>query len=401
MHLLAQARGRAAQVNVRGLHVDHGLQPAAADFRRFCRNTARSWQVPLQVIRAEVQLGGGVSVEEAARKARYAALAAALRPGELLLTAQHADDQFETLLLALMRGAGPAGLAAMPAAAAFGSTLLLRPLLAQDRARLAAYASRHALDWQEDPSNALLRFDRNFLRARVIPALRERWPAAASTAGRSARHCAVAAALIDDVAQRDLATAVDGPDLEIVALRRLSLPRQAGVLRRWIAARGFKAPDARHLGQIALMMDARIDAHPELRLPGYVVRRHAGRLLLEAPAPSRAAEPATRRWSWQQGALLLEGGKLEIVADRHGDMDLARLPRWLLVQHPSAPGGRSLRKLMQELAIPEWQRERLPVVFAVRQSGVPLAIADLWLAGKLRTTADSASRGRIFWRELR
>ncbi len=120
-------------------------------------------------------------------------------------------------------------------------------LLAVERAQLAAYASRNALTWQDDPSNAQLRFDRNYLRARVVPALRERWPAVARTAGRSARHCAVAAAALIDAARRDLESACDGPDLEIAMLRRLPSSRRAAVLRLWIADRGFKVPEVRHL----------------------------------------------------------------------------------------------------------------------------------------------------------
>jgi tRNA(Ile)-lysidine synthase len=401
LHLLLQAARRARQVTVRGLHIDHGLQPAAAEFRRFCRRTARSWGVPLQILRAEVHPAPGESVEAVARDARYAALMSALRPGELLLTAQHADDQLETLLLALLRGAGPAGLASMPATAGFGSTQLLRPLLQFERQELAAYAARSGLEWQEDPTNTRLRFDRNYLRARVIPVLRDRWPAIARTASRSAAHCAAAAAAIGEAARRDLAAAADGPDLEIAVLRRMAAARRAAVLRTWIGSRGFLVPEARHLEQIVVLMDARIDAQPELRLPGFIVRRHAGRLVLEAHPSSRAAAPAMLHWSWHEGALRLPGGELQIVADRHGDLDLARLPRQLQVQYPSTPGGRSLRKIMQELAVPEWQRARLPIVFAARRPGAPLAIADLWLAARLRSSARTRRSGRIFWRELR
>jgi tRNA(Ile)-lysidine synthase len=395
LHLLAQAARRSPdRLALRAVHVDHGLQPAAADFRKFCRTTARSWRLPLAVVRVAVRLAPGDSLEEKAREARYAALAEALQSGELLLTAQHADDQLETLLLALLRGAGPAGLAAMPARAVFGSTWLLRPLLAVERAELAAYAARNALRWQDDPSNALLRFDRNYLRARVLPALRERWPAVARTAGRSA----VAAAAISDAARQDLEGAADGPDLEIAMLRRLPPARQAAVLRLWISDSGVRVPEARQLAQIAQLMEARIDAQPRLRLPGLVVRRHAGRLVLDAgPAlPSIAA--ALHRWTWRRGALELGGRQLQIVADPHGDLDLSRLPQQLLVQYPSTPGGRGLRKIMQELALPEWQRERLPLIFATSRTRTPLAIADCWLAEGLRSTGKSTRRGRIFWR---
>jgi tRNA(Ile)-lysidine synthase len=401
LHLLTQARRHDRQLMVRAVHVDHGLQPAAADFRSFCRSTARKWQVQLAVVRADVHSGAGQSVEEAARNARYSALSGALREGEFLLTAQHADDQLETLLLALLRGAGPAGLASMPPATAFGSTLLLRPLLASERTQLAQYAAQNALSWQDDPSNALLRFDRNYLRGRVVPALRERWPAIARTAGRSAGHCAVASAALSRSARLDLESAVDGPDLEIAMLRRLSASRRAAVLRMWIADRGFRMPDLRHLEQIELLMEARIDAQPQLRLPELIVRRHAGRLVLEARSPLRSATPSLRRWAWRSGALLLPEGRLEIVADCHGDLDLARLPQQLLVQYPSQPGGRSLRKLMQTLEVPEWQREQLPVMSAAGKADEPIAIADRWILERLRSNAQTVKRGRIFWREGR
>jgi tRNA(Ile)-lysidine synthase len=282
LHLLLQAQKYpAARISLRAVHIDHGLQPAAADFSTFCHSTARSWRVPLRVIRARVQLAAGASVEETARKARYATLARVLKPGELLLTAQHADDQLETMLFALLRGAGPAGLAGMPPALAFGATALLRPLLDVERTQIAAYAAKHALSWREDPTNQELRFDRNYLRAKVLPLLRARWPAAARTAARSAAHCGVAAAVISRAAQRDLDAAADGPDLTIAVLRRWAPARRAEVLRRWIAERGLQVPGQRHLEQVEALMDARRDARPELRLPAYSVRRHAGCLVLQ------------------------------------------------------------------------------------------------------------------------
>lgn len=281
MHLLSHAcRLPGARLELRGLHVDHGLQPAAADFRRFCRRTARDWGLPLAMIRAKVQLAAGESVEQAAREARREALAAALAPGELLLTAQHADDQLETLLLALLRGAGPAGLAGMAAAMPFAGSQLLRPLLDIERAQLLAYAHEQQLEWIDDPTNDDPRFDRNYLRARVLPLLKSRWPAAPRTATRSARHSAVAADLLQAAAARDLELAADGPDLEVAVLRRWSIARRAAALRAWILAAGARAPNERHLREIEAMLVARVDAHPELRLPDLTLRREGGRLRL-------------------------------------------------------------------------------------------------------------------------
>jgi tRNA(Ile)-lysidine synthase len=281
LHLLVRARRLPrARLKLRALHVDHGLQPAAADFRRFCRRTALRWGVPVTFIKANVRLDGGESVEQAARDARREALAAALHPGELLLTAQHADDQLETLLLALLRGAGPAGLAGMPAAMPLGGSRLLRPLLDCERAQLLAYARAQQLEWIDDPTNDDPRFDRNYLRSRVLPLLKSRWPASPRTAGRSARHSAVAAASLRHAATRDLELAADGADLEVAVLRRWSTARRAAALRAWIVSAGARAPNERHLREIEAMLVARVDAHPELRLPDLTLRREGGRLRL-------------------------------------------------------------------------------------------------------------------------
>lgn len=278
LHALHAARGG---IRVRAIHVDHGMQAASVKFRQFCERTARRWRVPLTVVKLRVRAPRGASVEEAARQARRAALRAALHPGELLLTAQHADDQLETVLLALLRGAGPRGLGGMPAAMALGGERLLRPLLAHERAELAAYARARRIDWVEDPTNSQERFDRNYLRASVVPALRARWPAAARTAARSARLCASAAHALETAAARDLDAAADGAGLAIVVLRRFSLLRRAAVLRAWILRAGARAPNERHLLQVEAMMAARRDAHPELRLPDCILRRAGATLTIE------------------------------------------------------------------------------------------------------------------------
>lgn len=279
--LVEARRLHRGQLRLRAIHVDHGLQPAAARFRRFCELTARGWRVPLTVLRPRVALPPGGSLEEAARRARRAALAQALAPGELLLAAQHADDQLETLLLALVRGAGPRGLAAMPPCMPLGRGRMVRPLLDVERAAIEAAAREAGLSWVEDPTNSDTRFDRNFLRVHVLPLLRGRWPSVAATVARSARHCASAAAQLEALAARDLEAASDGTDLDIAVLRRFTATRRAAVLRAWIQKSGGRAPNERHLGQVEAMMAARPDAHPLLVLPDCKVRRVGGRLVLE------------------------------------------------------------------------------------------------------------------------
>ena len=186
------------------IYVDHGLQAASAGWGKHCARSCRDLDVPFRVLKINARPAPGESPEAAARRARYAALAVELEPDAALLTAHHRDDQAETLLLQLLRGAGPHGLAAMPAAARLGQGWLLRPLLDLDRADLLAYAHEHGLRWIEDASNADTGFDRNYLRHRILPLLRERWPAANRTLARSARWCAETADWLDAEAAADL-----------------------------------------------------------------------------------------------------------------------------------------------------------------------------------------------------
>ncbi|HEV2287260.1 MAG TPA: tRNA lysidine(34) synthetase TilS, partial [Steroidobacteraceae bacterium] len=194
--LLAALAGQSGKLGaLRALHVDHGLHPDSAAWAARAVAAARGLGVPCGVLDAKVARGRGDSLEARAREARYRLFEAALRPGEVLLSAHHEDDQLETVLLMLLRGAGVAGLAAMPELVRFGPGLLVRPLLSRSRAALAAFVRAAGLPHLEDPSNLDERLDRNYLRRRVLPALRERWPAAAATVSRSARHAAEAGRL--------------------------------------------------------------------------------------------------------------------------------------------------------------------------------------------------------------
>ena len=185
LHLLVQLRPQ-LPFELRAIHVHHGLQHQADSWQNFCEELCNGYDIPLKSVHLTLNVDSGESLEAVAREARYQAMADQMREGELLLTAQHRDDQAETLLLQLLRGSGPAGLAAMPPLARFDPGWLARPLLDCSRQSLEEYARRHDLTWQEDPSNQDQRFDRNFIRHQVMPLLRSRWPAAATTLSRAA-----------------------------------------------------------------------------------------------------------------------------------------------------------------------------------------------------------------------
>lgn len=404
---LASARPRA--LRLRAVHVDHGLHPDSGRWSRECRTLARRLGVELRVVRVAVSPASGESLEQVARIARYRALGAALAPGEVLLTAHTQDDQLETVLLQLFRGCGLAGLAAMPALAPFGATRLARPLLEFTRAQLAEWVQQEGLQVVSDSTNADERFDRNYLRHRVLPAVRARWGSAAAAVARTARHAAEGQQLLESLARADVERAGDGAALSVKALRTLTLPRRRNALRYWIARSGHTLPDARRLEQIAgAVIDARADAHPRVVWRGVRVERHADRLLIGAAGEPSVpfTPPAQIPWDLQASARceLPPGcGVLELRPDAHGPLDLRALGAHLTVRWRRGgerlrvrPGGarRALKSLLQEAGVAPAERARLPLLF---RDGELIAAGDLWIDEGVRARGSGRRRARLVW----
>ncbi len=411
--LCACAQLKLPRGRLRALHVNHQLQPASGAWARHCRRIARQLGVPLAVRSIQVARARGSSLEAAARTARYAALARALTAGEVLLTAHHEDDQLETVLLQLLRGAGIAGLAAMPACAPFARGTLARPLLEVRHETLARFVAAQGVNFVEDPSNAHGQLDRSYLRTKVLPLIRARWPQAAATVARSARHAAQAQRLLDALAAADLARAIVGEALSARVLRTLTLDRRVNLLRYWISTGGYLAPPTRRLEQIAgALLDARPDSRPQVSWEGVCVRREAQLLWLHpqagpGPAPAAApTPPSTVTWRWAQTAScpLPQGlGTLALRADPRGPLDLDALPEELTVQprrggerlRPVRGGTRrALKGLLQEARVPVQLRGQLPLLFA---AGELVAVADLWLDAAVQAGPGSARRARLIW----
>lgn len=240
---------------VQAIHVHHGLQAAADDFARVCESVCARARVPLQVVHVDAGHASGESPEDAARRARYAALAAAARQSGLggVLLGQHADDQVETLLLALSRGAGLPGLASMPARFEREGVVFYRPLLEIPAAALRQWLVAQQIPFVDDPSNTDERYTRNRIRARLLPALAEAFPQFRETFARSARHAAQAHELLIEVARQDLALLGTPPVIK--ALQALSQPRQANVLRYWLLQQQA-TPSAAQLEQLLAQIAA-------------------------------------------------------------------------------------------------------------------------------------------------
>ena len=389
---------------VRAVHVHHGLHPNADRWSRRCEEIAAQLRVPLTVARVKIARARGASLEALAREARYAALAKELAQDEVLLTAHHEDDQLETVLLQLLRGAGVAGLAAMPEVAAFAKGRLVRPLLACSRVDLESWARAQRLTWVDDDTNADERLDRNYLRRRVLPTMRERWPSAATSVARSARHAGEARRLLDALALADVERAADGRALSVQRLRILHADRRRNAVRFWIARAGFALPDTRRLDEmVGPLLEARPDANPEVSWNGVRVQRHAD--LLSISVATTATRGATQ-WNWRVQATLqlgAGGGALAIEPDRHGPLDLDALPEALTVR--ARNGGerlrpsrgrptKTLKALLQEARIPPRERERLPLLFAGSRL---IAAGDRWLDASVQAQATTRRRARLQW----
>jgi tRNA(Ile)-lysidine synthase len=366
------------------LHVHHGLSPHAEAWTGFCARLCADWQLPLNVVRLQVDRDSGLGLEAAAREARYGAYADA--EADVIVLAHHRDDQAETLLLNLLRGAGVQGAAAMPECRPLirnplirnpsgpgGATLLLRPLLGVSRVEIEAYARRHELSWIEDESNDNHTFSRNFLRAEVLPRLHGRFPGGTANLARSAGYFAEASELLSDLAEIDLGP--DRPDggLPLDALACLGEARGRNLLRHWLLKRGVIMPDARHLAEIRRqLLSSDVDAEPVMALLGHGRRLTLRRFRGLAHVVPEMGVSLVSPWRGEP-VLPWAGGSVHFTRSEGGDLRADRLERASCLLRPRQGGEyfrpdarrprRSLKKLLQESPIPPWQREVLPCLW--------------------------------------
>lgn len=363
LHLMQALRPRLTAV-LAAAHVNHGLHPQADHWQAHCAAICEAWDIPL--VSHRLHLRPGPDLEARAREARYAALAAALDDDGVLLTAHHADDQAETVLLRLLRGSGTSGLAGIRRDRALAGGRLARPLLGWRRAELRAYAAAHALDWLEDPANEDLSQDRNFLRHRVLPTLRQRWPAVDRGLGRLADDAAETDFLLAELARLD--GLIDADCLPLDRLRDLADHRARNLLRQWIRARGLLPPGRRRLAAgLHALCSAAADRAPELHWPGGRIRRYRQELYLDRGEPSPAVPDVVRlvgaedrRFAW--GRLFWQrGGALPAAALDGADVHL----RFAALRTRVVPLGRPakrLGRLLQEAGVPPWQRASWPLL---------------------------------------
>lgn len=371
LHVLRSLRDQ-HPFELRVVHVHHGLSPHADDWADFCARLCASHGLESSIHRVEISRNDAAGTEAAARRERQRIFAAI--DADFLLTAHQQDDQAETLLLQLLRGAGPKGLAAM-AELQFRSgwrAAQLRPLLGVTRAGLQDYAHLHGLDWVDDESNQDVRYRRNALRRQVMPLLAAHFPGSDATLARAAALQADAADLLDDLARLDAETAIAGERLDCALLAGLSRARARNLLRYFIERHGQPMPNARRLDEaLHQLRDAGRDARVCVGLGTVELWRFRGGAYLVPPAPTPAAPVRWRGEAslWvaaagvcvQMEAVTGVGLKRDVLAA--GEVALGvRQGGERLRLHPGGPH-RSLKNLLQERAIPPWQRNRLPLLW--------------------------------------
>lgn len=396
LHALAELRASSPQLELSALHVHHGISPNADAWAAFCVARCRDLDIPIQLLRVEVDRSSREGLEAAARRVRYAAFAQV--DADWLALAQHRDDQAETLLLNLLRGSGVSGLAAMPEERPLtgGIATLARPLLSLPRAVIVDWLRARNLSWIEDESNDDVRLRRNFLRREVLPLMACSFPDPGAALARAANHLGENQLLAAEIAQEDAQVAVVDGALCLTTLARLSVSRRANLMRHWLQAHGARMPDARYLAEILRQLaTSAADRAPAFRVDGLHLQATRGRLHC---LPAAAAAESVRIWQhepsldWQGGQVrfavttghglsqqALAGTRLELRVRRGGEV---------LQPDPRRPR-RALKKLLQEAGLPLWQRAMLPLLWSDDRL--------VWVAGIGCDAAVRAAPGEAGW----
>lgn len=366
LHLLAGLR-QTLDFELGAVHVHHGLSPNADVWVSVCEANCRRLDVPLEVHRVSV-VADGEGIEAAARAARYAVFAG--QSADFVLVAHHGDDQAETLLLRLLRGAGVHGLSAMAEERGLAGMRLLRPLLDVAREELLGYARLHRLVHVEDESNVDLSLSRNWLRRRVLPELEARFPAGRVVLARTADRLAESAELLDDLARLDLVAVENEAGLDLAELGKLGEARARNLLRYWLRARTGTAPYAAHLDELlGQLLNAAPGRQPFWHWGGKVLHRHRGRVGLVPDL-----QPASGEWVWrgESDLALGEHGRLVFHSTVGEGLAADRLPEsggvvgWRVGGEKLKPDcrrpRRTLKNLLREAGLAPFERLRLPLL---------------------------------------
>ena len=373
LHVLASIQNK-IKLKLIAVHINHGISNDADLWVKHCQRICEDLVIEFQAFSVDLSHKSDKGTEAFAREKRYEVLGNLISSHDLLLTAHHMDDQVETILLQLMRGSGPDGLVGMPQTREFSKGILLRPLLDYSREEIRDYALSESLSWVEDESNKSNKYDRNFLRNRIIPELITRWPGALKTIQRAARHQAEARSLINEISRCDLDVVCESiyTKVDISRFNNLSGIRKKNVLRAWIKKNKLDMPDAQIIEKIiAEVIHANTDRNPCVKWKGGEVRRYRGYLYIMKLLP--AHDVGLRKlWDLDE-SLKLTSGYLKAVSGKGSgikkDMlsnDIVEI-RYRQGGEQIRPSGRvethELKKLFQAQGILPWLRDRIPLIY--------------------------------------
>ena len=399
-HVLLHLASSIAEIKskITAVYVHHGLQIEADQWARHCETIALALGVNFQCLTVNAQKTAGQSPEEASRDARYGVLKPLLGEYDVLLVGQHREDQLETVLIQLFRGAGVQGLSGMPLISNFGAGKKCRPFLDIAKLTITNYAQEHNLSWIEDPSNQCNDFDRNFLRNQIIPQLKQRWAGLDITVSRTARHCAISHHQIEDLAQQLLSNVLNDADLtlSITCLLELDRDKQYLVIRQWFTLKQLRMPTEKSLRAIVNeVVLANTSANPEIKIQKNSIRRYRKKLYCLKEDCENYKEEGVwvdniMQWKLnnQQSLALIES--LEGIPKKlwdNSDVTVNFRQGNEKIKLPGRQGRHSLKKLFQEKAIPPWERDQIPLIYI---NGYLAAIADLWISADFYSTDKEA-----------
>ena len=388
LHALAKLKQAKKFPNIITIcHVNHGLSENASTWQNFAEQAGQKLNLPFVACQVNVKKQAQQSLEALAREARYQALQSVYNEQSLIITGHHRDDQAETFLLALKRGAGLKGLSAMAAETMQGKDTLIRPLLNISRVEIVNYANDNKLNWVEDESNSDTRFDRNFIRQKIMPLLNERWPSIAQTINRSSSHCLEGQLLLNELAEQDLVSCqLSEQCLSVSELSKLSTARFNNLIRYFLAQHHALMPSTEQLTQVHQQLLANEDKNPTVKVANNYLRRYKGALYLTADFIEVSSWQTTIDCLDEKnvtiaGVIELPDGLGRLAFSNNQSLDLSNtcqriaLPtnkqavtiRFCHSNPTCLPDyrnhSRSLKKVLQELNIPPWQRKRIPFIY--------------------------------------
>lgn len=398
LHALSQLKNIAPQ-NISAIHINHGLSSNASQWERHCQQVCDELQIPLQIIRIQANKKTA-SLENELREKRYQAFAEHLDKTDILLLGHHANDQAETILLRMFRGSGSKGASGMPATRSLAASKLARPLLSFNRSHLVAYAKLHNITWVEDDSNQNLIFDRNFLRHSLLPIIKLRWPAYQKVLNRFAAINEQQSRTIDYLIAPLLSGIIDPNDksLDLTKLNKYPAEIKLNLIRGWLQQLLFPAPNYNQLQKIIIeVIGARQDASPILNLHGVEIRRYAKHLYA---FKALAEHNKNAIYNWQLNEVFSLPGVGCLSASQTTGVGVATPNNTELVNICFRRGGerctpagragsRSLKKLLQEINLPPWLRDRVPLIYINNEL---VAVADLWVCENY-----AAKKGDLSW----